>query len=71
MVSYKAYLVNRIIEKSPNELEERVLYQLSNPTLEKILKDFENGKFYKTIEHDYQCKDVYFGKKNYYERKYE
>lgn len=71
MASYKVYLVKRICELHPEELEERVLYELSNKTLEKILKDFEDGKFYRTIEHDYQCKDLYFGKKNYYERKYE
>jgi hypothetical protein len=69
--SYKTYLVHRILQKSPEELEERVLYQLSNATLEKILTDFENGKFYKSCEHDYEYKDLYFGKKKYYERKCE
>lgn len=68
MGSYKTYLVDKICELSPEELEDRVLYDLSIKTLKKILNDFENGIFYKTIEHDYKYNNLYFGKKRKYER---
>ena len=66
--SYKSYLVNKITSLSPEELEERLLYQLSNKTLEKIYDDFINGIFYKTVQQDYLYKDLYFGKRRKYER---
>lgn len=68
MGSYKSYLVKKICELSPEELEESVLYRLSNTTLEKIVSDFENGNFYKSIESDYNYNDLYFGKRRKYER---
>ena len=67
-MSYKSYLVNKICSISPEELEDRLLYDLSNETLEKILDDFQKGIFYKRIEHDYKYNELYFGKRRKWER---
>lgn len=65
--SYKAHLVKKIVELSPDPLDARPLNELSNKTLEKILTDFENGKFYKSIDHDYRWSILYFGKRKWKE----